>query len=81
MSEHKKIRNEILVGVVIAVAILVTFCVAVTAGALEVKQLPSQPELKVEQGSSKFYEDGSIELQPASRQPLQNTIHASELQG
>jgi len=72
------------IGVAIGAVILAVFLMAVTAGALEVKQLPSQPELKVQEARSVFYEDGSIDLQPASKtagQQLQNTVHARDLQG
>lgn len=76
-------NREVITGLVIGLVMLLAFNVAVSM-ALEVEPLPAQPELKVEQGRSTIYEDGSIDLQPASKQGgayLQQTIHASELQG
>lgn len=84
MNEHKTIRKEMLVGLAIGLAILVGFCYAVSAGALSVKQLPAQPELTVTEGKSIFYEDGSVDLQPASKsagRTLQTTVEHDFLQG
>ena len=83
MSDHKTIKKETVIGLVIGLALLVAFNVAIASG-LSFKQLPAQPALTVERGSSTFYEDGSIDIQPASKsagRTLQTTVEADTLQG
>lgn len=75
-------KKQASIGVLTGLAILLLFNVVI-ANALQVRQLPPQPELKVEQGRSIRYEDGSIDFQPASKQAgqvLQNTINGKDLQ-
>lgn len=76
-------KRETITGLALGIFLLIAFNVAISQ-ALTVKPLPSQPALKVEQAKSIRYEDGSIDLQPASKtagQQLQNTVHARDLQG
>lgn len=83
MSNHKTIKKELLITLAIGLAMLIAFNVAVSY-ALTVEPLPAQPELTVKPGESIRYKDGSIDLQPASKQAgsqLQNTINARDLQG
>lgn len=85
MESHKTIKKQMLISLAIGIGMLIAFWLIVAnVGALSVKQLPAQPELTVTQGSSTFYEDGSIDLQPASKsagRTLQTTVEADFLQG
>lgn len=84
MSEHNQIKKEMLIGLAIGISMLVAFCFVVSAGALKIGSVPAQPELTVTEGSSTFYEDGSIDLQPASKsgtRTLQTTVDGESLQG
>lgn len=72
-------KKEITIGVLTGVIILLVFNIAISQS-LSVKQIETAPKLKVIQGSSLIYEDGTIELQPA-KAAVQQTIRSKELQG
>ena len=69
----KTTNREFITGLLLGLAILLLFNIAVA--------FSTQPTLQHKQGESVIYEDGSIDLQPATRQPLQNTINGKTLQG
>jgi alpha-N-acetylglucosamine transferase len=84
MESHNKIKRDLLISLGLGITILIVFCLAVSAGALQVIKLQPQPELQVKQGQSVFYEDGSVDLQPASKsgtRTLQTTVDGESLQG